>query len=110
MERKKIAAGRQTAPEAFAAGKQAAEDAMEAGRQASIIAGINKEQENPASEIIVEELDYIDIVFDASLSHEAGRFVEINDSSGASISLGTWIELDSGYWVLRLTDLGFDKE
>ena len=60
------------------------------------------------SEIIVEELDYIDIVFDGPFPKESFLFVV--DSSGAVISPGIWIELDNGVWALRLTDLGFDKE
>lgn len=59
------------------------------------------------SEIIVEELDYIDIVISG---HFADQLVEIENSSGEIISLGTWIDRKNGYWALRLTDLGFDKE
>lgn len=45
--------------------------------------------------------DYIDIVFDGPPSHESGRFVEVEDPSGASISVGEWIE-DGEFWRLRI--------
>jgi len=45
----------------------------------------------------------IDIVFDGPPSHESGRFVEVEDSSGRSIRFGEWIKRDDGYWVLRFT-------
>ena len=57
------------------------------------------------SEIIVEELDYIDIVFDDDMC-----FIEIENSNSENIEVGTWIKRDDGFWALRLTDLGFDKE
>lgn len=34
---------------------------------------------------------YIDIVFDGPPSHESGRFVEVEDETGKSISVGEWI-------------------
>jgi len=46
----------------------------------------------------------IDIVFDGPPGPEAGRFVEVEDESGASISLGEWVERDDGYWALRIPD------
>ncbi len=46
----------------------------------------------------------IDIVFDGPPSHESGRFVEVEDNSGASINFGEWVERDDGYWVLRIPD------
>lgn len=49
-------------------------------------------------------MSYIDIVFDGPPSHEAGRFVEVHDPSGASISVGQWVQLDNGYWALRISD------
>jgi len=49
--------------------------------------------------------DYIDIVFDGPPSHEAGRFVEVEDSTGASMNYGEWVDRGNGYWVLRIADL-----
>lgn len=46
----------------------------------------------------------IDIVFDGPPSHESGRFVEVEDATGHSISLGKWIQRPDGYWVLRIPD------
>lgn len=45
---------------------------------------------------------YIDIVFDGPPSHHAGRFVEVEDDRGVSIRVGSWVQRDDGYWVLRL--------
>lgn len=47
---------------------------------------------------------YIDIVFDAPPGPEPGRFVEVEDASGAGISFGEWVERGDGYWVLRIPD------
>ena len=47
--------------------------------------------------------EYIDIVFDGPPSHESGRFVEVEDASGASIRIGEWVEVDE-FWVLRMPD------
>lgn len=50
---------------------------------------------------------YIDIVFDGPPGPEAGRFVEVEDATGRSISLGEWVQRVDGFWVLRIarTDL-----
>jgi hypothetical protein len=45
---------------------------------------------------------YIDIVFDGPPSHESGRFVEVEDAEGKSISVGEWIDRGNGLWALRL--------
>lgn len=50
-------------------------------------------------------MKYVDIVFDGPPSHESGRFVEVEDETGASISFGEWVEREDGFWVLRITDL-----
>jgi hypothetical protein len=49
-------------------------------------------------------VDYIDIVFDGPPAHESGRFVEVENSAGASINVGEWLQRPDGYWVLRLAD------
>ena len=46
----------------------------------------------------------IDIVFDGPPAHESGRFVEVEDKDGKSISVGEWIQRSDGYWVLRIPD------
>lgn len=46
--------------------------------------------------------NYIAIVFDGPPSHEAGRFVEVNDSHGKSIDIGTWVSRGDGSWELRI--------
>ncbi len=46
---------------------------------------------------------YIDIVFDGPPGLEAGRFVEVENSEGRSIRLGSWVQRFDGFWVLRIT-------
>jgi hypothetical protein len=46
---------------------------------------------------------FIDIVFDGPPGHESGRFVEVENDSGASINFGEWVKRDDGYWALRIT-------
>ena len=43
---------------------------------------------------------YVDIVFDGPPGPEAGRFVEVEDASGKSITLGEWLQRPDGYWGL----------
>ena len=45
--------------------------------------------------------DTIDIVFDGPPGPVAGRFVEVEDANGKSMSLGEWLQRPDGYWVLR---------
>lgn len=45
---------------------------------------------------------HIDIVFDGPPDHEAGRFVEVEDGLGRSLSIGEWIERPDSYWALRI--------
>lgn len=45
----------------------------------------------------------INIVFDGPPGPVAGRFVEVEDESGKSISFGQWEEREDGYWVLSFT-------
>lgn len=49
--------------------------------------------------------EYTDIVFDGPPAHESGRFVEVEDASGASIEFGEWVERADGYWALRVKSL-----
>lgn len=46
---------------------------------------------------------HIDIVFDGPPGPESGRFVEVENDQGASISLGQWLQRPDGFWVLRFT-------
>lgn len=45
---------------------------------------------------------YIDIVLDGPPEAESGRFVEVEDASGASIAFGTWVDRGDGTWALRI--------
>lgn len=54
--------------------------------------------------------EYIDIVFDGPPSHESGRFIEVNNPAGASISVGEWIEREDGRWMLRVPDYRAEVE
>jgi len=59
------------------------------------------------------EEEFIDIVFDGppDLQAGAGRFVEVEDSAGRSIDVGTWIkEPKNGYWRLRIRARQFRHE
>ena len=49
-----------------------------------------------------DPVGYIDVVFDGPPSHESGRFVEVEDPSGASIGVGEWIDRGNGLWALRI--------
>lgn len=44
---------------------------------------------------------FIDIRFDGPPSHEAPRFIEVEDPAGASVKVGEWIN-DGGEWLLRI--------
>lgn len=46
--------------------------------------------------------EFVDIVFDGPPGHEAGRFVEVENDKGESISLGDWKKREDGYWALRI--------
>ena len=50
---------------------------------------------------------YIDIVFDGPPDHEAGRFVEVEDSNGCGMNIGEWVERPDGLWALRIPDFRF---
>lgn len=47
--------------------------------------------------------NHIDIVFDGPPGPVGGKFVEVEDHAGKSISLGDWVERPDGYWALRIT-------
>ena len=46
--------------------------------------------------------DYIDFVFDGPPGPGSGRFIEVEDSNGTSISIGEWIQRPDGLWALRI--------
>lgn len=50
-----------------------------------------------------ETTPHIDIVFDGPPGPVCGRFVEVENAEGKSISFGEWVERPDGYWALRLT-------
>lgn len=45
---------------------------------------------------------YVDIVFDGPPGPVCGRFVEVENTEGKSISFGDWVERSDGYWALRI--------
>ena len=45
---------------------------------------------------------YIDFVFDGGPGPRPGRFVEVEDLDGRSISIGRWIDRKNGLWALRI--------
>lgn len=48
---------------------------------------------------------HIDFVFDGP-PEVPGRFIEVEDAHGNSISRGVWLRRPDGYWVLRMPDPG----
>ena len=44
------------------------------------------------------------ILFDGPPSQESGRFVECENSYGASVGVGTWKERSDGFWELVITE------
>jgi len=48
------------------------------------------------------ETPTVDIVFDGPPGQESGRFVEVEDEGGVSISYGEWGERLDGMWALRI--------
>lgn len=59
----------------------------------------------PGHGVLVEaqiNIQAIDVVFDGPPSHESGRFVEVEDLDGRSMSVGEWIDRGDGLWALRI--------
>ena len=52
--------------------------------------------------LLVERM-LVDIVLDGPPNHEPGRFVEVEDMSGAGVRVGEWIDRGNGYWALRIS-------
>jgi hypothetical protein len=44
----------------------------------------------------------LDIVFDGPPGPTSGRFIEVEDCKGRSVSVGKWIDRGNGYWALRI--------
>ena len=53
---------------------------------------------------------FIDVVFDGPPAHKSGRFVEVENARGQSISLGEWILRGDGFWVLRINEEALDAQ
>lgn len=51
----------------------------------------------------------IRIIFDGPPGPDGGRFVEVEDESGRSINVGTWVEAPGGMWELRIVVLVEDQ-
>lgn len=49
----------------------------------------------------------LNILFDGPPGPFSGRFVEVEDEDGRSVSVGRWIDQGDGYWVLwiKIEDL-----
>lgn len=54
-------------------------------------------------------MTYIDIVFDGPPDHVAPRFIEVEDASGRSISIGEWLQRTDGLWALRIAESGAER-
>ena len=49
-----------------------------------------------------EDNQFFDIVFDGPPGPVPGRFVEVENSEGAGMSVGAWVKRPDDYWVLRI--------
>lgn len=49
-----------------------------------------------------EDLQAINVIFDGPPAAETGRFVEVEDDTGHSLSIGEWQRRDDGLWALRI--------
>jgi hypothetical protein len=74
-------------------------DPREAKDVATILAEIEAppQQGEPCYPIGSEDLY---VIFDGPPSHESGRFVEVEDKDGRSVSAGEWKWREDGYWAL----------
>lgn len=54
---------------------------------------------------ILERLQVVDVLFDGPPGPECGRFVEVNDLTGASMNVGDWIDYGQGLHSLRVLAL-----
>jgi hypothetical protein len=67
-----------------------------------------KDFNTPAERVVPPpDKNYLDIVFDGPPDNVCGRFVEVEDSEGKSVSVGTWVEYgecNPGFWALRIPD------
>ncbi|TDW95370.1 MULTISPECIES: hypothetical protein [Kribbella] len=51
---------------------------------------------------MANEVQAINVIFDGPPAPDAGRFVEVEDDRGRSLSIGEWIERPDGLWALRI--------
>ena len=51
----------------------------------------------------------IRVIFDGPPAHESGRFIEVENENGHSISAGKWVQT-TGYWMLVFTREDFSAE
>lgn len=85
-------------------GAQNAGDAM---RMALILGSIREAFDGLASENSimrhqVGKTEVIDVTFDGPPGPEAGRFIDVHDTSGKGVKVGEWIDHGDGTWSLRL--------
>lgn len=52
---------------------------------------------------------HIDIVFDGPPGHNAGRFVDVEDENGRSISFGAWMHRPDNFWALRIRKAEYEQ-
>ncbi len=83
-----------------------------AWRASAVRYSLKLEKEIEALKEKLDTSDFIDVVFDGPPSHESGRFVEVENPEGKSISIGEWIEREDGCWALRIArdDPGMDED
>lgn len=75
--------------------------AREQGHQIRLLEGwrdmVDREKEDPVP--VVRDLQ---IVFDGPPGPESGRFLEVEDGTGRSVSAGKWVQRADGHWALQL--------
>lgn len=67
-----------------------------------IIDAIKKLDDRPAPPSPLADSPYVEIVFDGPPGPTSGRFIEVEDPKGRSISIGHWWQRPDGYWALRI--------